>query len=242
MAQGISVQLYSVRNQLATNPEATLERIAEIGFRKVEPFGLPEVGSLQRYLQRLSLTAPTAHGSVLENTAGAISAAQALGVELLIEPYQPASQFESRAAVERLAVELASAVQQASQEGIRIGYHNHDHELTSLIDGRPALFVLAELTPSDLLFEVDLYWCQAAGMNAADVVNQLGSRVAALHAKDAPLGGAVAEQLPAGRGDVPIAASRLAAPGALVVAEFDEYAGDIFEGLEQSFKYLTQEG
>lgn len=241
MRPDISVQLYSVRNQLATDPEGTIERLAAIGFQSVEPFGLPEIGSLGRLFQRFSLAVPTAHGNVLGGTAQAIDVAQTLGVNLLIEPYQPASRFETLADIKALADQLSVAVITAASAGISIGYHNHAHELTSLIDGRPALFVLADLTPSELRFEVDLYWCQAAGMNAVDVVTQLGARVAAIHAKDAPLGGDVGQQLPAGQGDVPIAASRAAVPDALVVAEFDEYAGDIFEGLEESFNYLSRE-
>jgi sugar phosphate isomerase/epimerase len=240
MTATISVQLYSVRNQLATNPEATLEQLAEIGFRSVEPFGLPEVGSLPRLLEQFSLSSPSAHGNLLGSTSETISTAKAMGIDLLIEPYQPASRFESEAAVRLLAQELTDAANAAAAAGITAGYHNHDHELTALIDGRPALFVLADLTPRELTFEVDLYWCQAAGVNAADVVAALGSRVVAIHAKDGLVGGKVTEQLPAGQGTVPISASRAAAPSALVVAEFDEYEGDIFEGLRQSFNYLSK--
>ena len=35
-----SVQLYSVRQEFSNDPQGTLRRIAEIGFRQVEPYGL----------------------------------------------------------------------------------------------------------------------------------------------------------------------------------------------------------
>src|SRR5919204_4597869 len=41
----LSVQLYSVRDHLAADQNATLARLAELGFRYVEPFGL---GSAER--------------------------------------------------------------------------------------------------------------------------------------------------------------------------------------------------
>ena len=48
------------------------------------------------------------------------------------------------------------------------------------------------------------------------------------------------DQVPAGRGDVPLAAA-LAAGTAIeyAVVEFDKYAGDIFEGIAGSYAYLT---
>jgi len=57
-----SVQLYSVRDQFDDDAAATLRRIAEIGFRLVEPYGLVEHrAALAEALPAQQLTAPTAH-------------------------------------------------------------------------------------------------------------------------------------------------------------------------------------
>ena len=48
-----SVQLYSVRDQFAADPKATLDRLAGIGFTQVEPYGLV-ADSYQRLLRFLS--------------------------------------------------------------------------------------------------------------------------------------------------------------------------------------------
>lgn len=239
----VSVQLYTVRNPLAISRDATLERLAKMGFKSVEPFGLPtEVEQLKSSLQRNGLTAPTAHAGLLHDPSAAIAAAQLIGCELLIEPWQPDSRFESKADVSKLADELTAASKMAEASGLKIGYHNHAHELTNQIDGVPALFVLADLTPSDVLFEVDLYWCQAAGVDPLDVLSPLSGRVAALHAKDAPKGGATSDQVPLGQGDVPLLEAFAVLPDARVIVEFDEYAGDIFEGIEKSVEYLKSNG
>ena len=49
------------------------------------------------------------------------------------------------------------------------------------------------------------------------------------------------DQLPAGKGDVPLAAALQAATAVqYAVVEFDHYAGDIFEGIAGSYAFLTE--
>jgi sugar phosphate isomerase/epimerase len=239
----LSVQLYSVRESFAAEPMACLQRLREIGFRCVEPFGLPnQEPSLRAGLLEMGLTAPTAHGSVLEKPAAAIEQAVTLGVKTLIDPYQPRENFESLSSLRRLADDLSAAASLAQSSGLRLGYHNHDHELTAEIQGRPALLVLAEETSESVLFEVDLFWCQIANVSPTDVLSSLGNRVIAVHAKDAPAGGGVLDQVPLGQGNVRLLESFAAAPSARIIVEFDEYAGDLFEAIAQSYEYLVAEG
>ena len=98
-------------------------------------------------------------------------------------------------------------------QGLRVGYHNHDAELSSIIDGRPALEVFADLLDPTVALEVDLYWAAAGGQNPAELVGRLGDRVQAVHVKDGPMRPGISaaqlptDQTPAGQGDVPLAAA-----------------------------------
>ncbi len=239
----VSVQLYSVREQLADNLELTLEKLAKMGFLAVEPFGLPgNAAELKLALSRAGLKAPTAHGSVLDNPEAAVQAALELGTELLIEPWQPESIFQSRSELLRLADQLSAASEIAKANGISIGYHNHDHEIRNEIDDVPALIALASHTDTAVMFEVDLFWCEQAAKDPAEIINALGNRVAAVHAKDAPTGAGVSGQVPLGQGDVRILPSLASAPQARVVVEFDEFKGDLFIAIEQSLAFLRESG
>lgn len=214
-----------------------------MGFRSVEAFGLPLASSrLKDALLASNLEIPTAHGSVANNTAASIESALELGVQVLIEPYQPSESFSSLDEIRRLADQLSTAAQAAKPQGIKIGYHNHDHELSNLIGGKPALLVLAEETSNDVVFEVDLFWVQAGGQNSVEILQTLGNRVVALHAKDAPAGAGADGQVPAGKGDVPLLEAIATATDARIVIEFDNYAGDIFEGIAESLTFLRSEG
>jgi sugar phosphate isomerase/epimerase len=239
----LSVQLYSVRDHVAADLDLTLDKLAKLGFEVVEPFGLPsDSAKLKSALDRAGLSAPTAHASVLYDPAAAISAAIEVGTQLLIEPYQPESFFQSKSELLRLADQLSAASALARAQGISVAYHNHDHEIRNEVDGVPALVALARETTQELLFEVDLFWCEQAHTNPVDVIQALDHRVAALHAKDAPKGAGVSGQVPLGQGDVRILASLASAPDARVVIEFDEFAGDLYAAIGASKIYLQENG
>jgi sugar phosphate isomerase/epimerase len=238
----LSVQLYSVRRSLADDFAGTLARLAATGLTRVEPYDMLAVAdALAGALPAAGLTAPSAHQTL---TAGRLdeifSAAADLRVDLVVHPYTPADQWQSRDDLQRLADVLAEAAAEADGHGVRVGYHNHNWELATQVGGRPALEVFAEMLDSSVVLEVDAYWAATAGQDVPALVERLGDRVVAVHLKDGPLNGDTAAQLPLGRGDLP-AADILAAARWLQfpVLEFDDYAGDIFEGIEESYRFAT---
>jgi sugar phosphate isomerase/epimerase len=239
----LSVQLYSVRDALDADPAATLATIARLGFTAVEPFGLPLTASvLAPLLEQNGLQAPTAHASVLDDPDSACRAAMTLGVDLIVEPYQPRERFADRDSVRQLAVELRRAAEIAADHGLRLGYHNHAWELESRLDGTSALAVLADLAGDSVLLELDAYWCSVGGEDPVALADRLGHRIAAVHVKDGPLSGDPMEQVPVGAGEIPLAAVIAALPEARLVIEFDEYSGDLFEGIAASRDELIAMG
>ncbi len=240
----LSVQLYSVRDQFAADPTSTAARLHAIGFRCVEPYGLTEfVDVIEPALASAGLTAPTSHVSLLDgNHEAAFAAAQRARVSTIIEPFVPEEQWATREQIEALAARLTAVADAAADQGLTVGYHNHWWELETLIDGTPALEVFADSLGDHVVLEVDTYWSTVGGVDPVGLLGRLGERVVALHVKDGPATREPIDQLPAGQGVVPIAAVLAAAPQARPVVEFDEYAGDIFEGLAASFAFLQSIG
>jgi len=237
----LSVQLYSVRDQFAADPLATLQRLAGIGFTDVEPYGLVQhLDALRDALPQTPLSAPTAHVSLVGADLDAVfAAAVACGIGVVIEPAVREPQWQDAAGVAATAAALNDAAKAAEGQGLRVGYHNHWWELESRIDGRPALEVLADQLDPAVLLEVDTYWATAGGVDAPELLHRLGDRVHALHIKDGDLSTDASGQVPAGQGRVPVAEVLAAAPHALRVVEFDRYDGDIFAGLAESHAYVT---
>ena len=233
----LSVQLYSVRDAFAADPSGTLSRLAGLGFRQVEPYGVVENRpALRSGLPAFGLSAPTAHANLIGADQPAVFAAAAgCGIGTVIHPMVEAAQWQEDAAVIATATALNEAAKVGAEHGVTVGYHNHWWELES---GRYDLFV-SHLDPAVVL-EVDTYWATAGGEDTPALLRRLGDRVRAIHVKDGALATDGSGQVPAGQGRVPIREVLTAAPQALRVIEFDRYDGDIFAGLAASYAYLTE--
>ena len=240
-----SVQLYTVRDALAADGVATTQRLADLGLRTVEPFGLVDaVDALEPALAAAGLTAPTSHVTLHGGGhEAAFVAARRLGVTTLIDPYIPEERWTTRAEVAALAAEFTEIARQAADHGLQVAYHNHWWELETLVDGTPALEVFAdELGDAPVALELDTYWSAVGGVDPVALLGRLGERVVALHIKDGPVSRDTSLQLPAGHGVMPIAEILAAAPNARPVIEFDEYAGDLFEGIAESIAFVRSLG
>ncbi len=235
-----SVQLYSVRDQFADDAEATLARLAGIGFTQVEPYGLVEhAAALTAGLAATGLTAPTAHMHLVDTDQEEVFRVAAdLGVGTVIEPAVRGDDWRTASGVAAIAATLNAAASKAAGYGLRVGYHNHWWELESKIDGRHALEVLADRLDPAVVLEVDAYWAVAGGADAPALLRRLGARVAAIHVKDGDLATDGSGQVPAGQGRVPMGQVLAAAPDALRVVEFDRYDGDVFAALAAGHAYL----
>lgn len=257
----ISVQLYSIHTELGDDLDGSLGKLAEIGLRTVEAFDfVRRAGELKESFDRHGLTSPTGHAILIEDEGvstpdGLLSvppveqtfaAANELGVQVVIDPFVAPDRWTTLADVERSADRLNARAEQAERAGLKVGYHNHDHELSSIIDGRPALEVFADLLDPSVLLEVDLYWAVAGGADPVALLQRLGDRVVAVHAKDGPMRPGITaaelptDQQPAGQGDVPLAAILASIPNLpYAVIEFDHYDGDTFDGIAQSYQFLS---
>jgi sugar phosphate isomerase/epimerase len=218
-----------------------MRRLAEIGFRQVEPYGVVDnVRHLRAGLLANGMTAPTAHARLVGADQQAVfTAAAQCGIRTVIEPMVAAEHWQDADAVAATARALNDAAKIAADHGITVGYHNHWWEPAARIGGRSALEVFAEQLDPSLVLEVDTYWATAAGEHAPTLLRRLGDRVRALHVKDGELATDGSGQVPAGQGRVPVAEVLAAAPDALRVVEFDRYAGDIFDALAASRAYLA---
>ncbi len=239
----VSVQLYSVRNAIAEDLEGTLERIAGLGFRYVEPYS-DFITDSDRYVAAfagLGLEAPSAHAPVLRvgDAAEIFEAAAALGVRTVIDPHAPGDDWGTVGGIARLAERMNAASDRAHEFGLSFGYHNHWFELEAQPNGTPALEQLATRLDETVVLEVDTYWSEVGGVPAVDLLRRLGDQVRYLHVKDGPVNRDVKAQLPAGQGSMDVPAVLAAAPDAVRVIEFDDYTGDVFEGLAASLAYVT---
>ncbi len=240
----LSVQLYTVRELLAEDTVGTLKRLAGLGFTQVEPFAFVSFGDeLARGLAEAGLTAPTTHQSFIgAELEPVFAAAKALGIQTVIDPYVAPDRWQSKADIDEIAAQLNAAAEVAAGFGVRVGYHNHAHEIEGTIDGITALEYFAGQLSDAVVLEVDTYWVAVGGHDPVALLERLGDRVVALHIKDGPATAETKDQVAVGQGSLPVARIIAAAPNALRVIELDDSRGDRFQAIADSFAYLTAEG
>jgi sugar phosphate isomerase/epimerase len=240
-----SLQLYTLRRPLEEDLAGTIRRVAEIGFTQVEPYNFVATArELGAALREHGLSAPSGHAPLLSQDQDEIfAAARELGITTVIDPFLPAEHWQKAEDIQATAAKLNAAAKKGAEFGIRVGYHNHAWELESTIEGRTALEYFADLLDPELVLEVDTYWVAVGGQDPVDILTKLGDRVKLIHIKDGPLTTDTKAQQPAGQGKVPVLEVIAAAKSLEVgVVEFDDYAGDIFEGIAESLSFLTATG
>lgn len=143
----IGVQLYTVRQFMARDVEGALAAIAEIGFREVELWRLHGLTALEMraVLDGLELEAVSSHDSldvIRGEWSRRLDEAVQLGQTYLVCPSIPHDE-RTLDGYRRIADDFNVAGEAAHAMGMRLGYHNHDHEFAA-IDG---------VVPYDLLLE-----------------------------------------------------------------------------------------
>jgi len=259
-----SVQLYSVRDAIDADLDGAVARVAEIGFRQVEPYAFHlRTADYKRAFAASGVTAPSGHAPVIDADEPAVilDAAAELGMTTVIDPFIPTDRWQTSDDVHRIADRVNELSEQAKARGLEFGYHNHQWEFTNRVDGRVAYDLFVELLAPGVVLEVDTFWATVGGADTPAVLRALGDRVRALHVKDGRITGDIAtvlpssesalivpealkaafeNQTPAGQGDLDVKAILEAAPHALRVVEFDAYRGDVFEGIAQSLAWLAE--
>jgi len=241
--ESLSLQLYSVRDAMTTDIPGTLARVAEIGFTQVEASytTLSSKPELLRSIRANNLTSPTMTSPLCDVDRDAVFAtARELGAKTVIETFIPEPRWSTPHDVAHIADELNAAAETAAGYGLCVAYHNHWWELEHRHGGTTALEYLAARLHPEVLLEIDAYWVAVGGENVIELIGRLSDRVHFLHLKDGPINRDNSQQLPAGRGSMPLRDIIDSTPNLRVgVIEFDDYAGDVFEAIAESLCFLT---
>ena len=246
MPAPIGLQLYSLRESMNQDFQATIEKVAQIGYSGVEIASLPGITpkEAKKLFDSLGLTVCGTHSQLPldDKKKDIIETMGILGNPPLIIPWQPPESFESLDRIKRLAEILNKTNEIAKVNGFKIGYHNHHAEMNR-IDGKPGLLILSELTHDDIFFEVDTYWAQTGGVDPVSLIKSLGRRAPFLHLKDGPcvrgepmtaVGDGIMEFKPI------IDAGEEFTKWSIV--EIDSCATDMLEAVEKSYQFITNKG
>ncbi|MFC0505826.1 sugar phosphate isomerase/epimerase family protein [Micromonospora costi] len=192
----ISIQLYTLRDQLAADLPGTLAALRRIGYRRVEHAGFVgrTAAQFRAALDAAGLRATSGHTAIpqpfdADAWERALADANTVGSRKIVHPWfglDAAGQPIRDPQVYRaLARDLNRAGRMAERAGLEFGYHNHQLEFVPLTDGRTGFEILTGETDHRLVhFELDLFWAWRGAQDPVDLVRAHRGRIRQVHVKD----------------------------------------------------------
>lgn len=184
------LQLFTVRDALSADPDGTLRRVAETGYREVELAGLSGMtgAAFQERLKRHGLAAPSIHvgyDDLRRDLEGVVREARSFGASFVVCPSIGAEGRRTADDWKRVCRTLAQAGQAVRGHGLALAYHNHDYEFVPFADGAtPFDLLLRETDPEDVTLELDVYWAARGGLDPVRCLRDNAARIALVHLKD----------------------------------------------------------
>lgn len=242
----LTVQLYTLRNELDKDLEGTLRSVKGFGLDYVELAGTygRSAAEWKTLLDAIGLKVSGSHIGIgqLESEFDAVVADnQLLGNRYIILPwvgedFYGAGWDAAAKRVEPIAAKLKAA-------GLNFCYHNHDFEFRG--EGKPGLEVFYESSDPDLVkAQLDLAWVQIGGHDPADWVKRMGKRAPLVHLKDFDPD-KTPRWVPGGQGKVNWDVVLVACEEAGVEfggIELDESPGSALDAVEASVAYFRGKG
>lgn len=185
--KNLSVQLYTVRNQLQDEGQiqATLEAIKAIGYTSVQLYGTMELlEKCAKYSEAAGLRVMGILADLNfceENREKLLALCRRYSMEDLGISAKFAEFAEPEAYIARVNA-LAAKVKAA---GFSFSYHNHAAEFITLSCGKTAMACFLEgFDRENVTFMPDTYWLQEGGYDVRHFLEQVWQRVSILHLKD----------------------------------------------------------
>lgn len=191
---GLSLQLYSVRDDCSKQLDQVLEQVAQMGFEAVEFAGYHKYGGdakgLRKQLDACGLKVAGTHigagsltGDALPKT---IDFHKTIGCKYLCVPGD--GRFTDPVKSKEFAELMNRAAEELKKVDLACGYHNHTHEFK--LDGDTSFWErFAQRTSQDVVLQQDVGWTVAAGQDPVALIRKYPGRSKIIHCKPTVVGG-----------------------------------------------------
>lgn len=181
-----AIQLYTLHNFDVSEPtKIHIASETEVDGVELEFWGFPSE-STRTALEETGLDVAALSVGV-EDIEGSMDeierSCNALDCDTVILGHLSEEAFESAHATRETAAQLSAYSRQFRDRDLKLLYHTHRHEFTSLGD-RTHFDLLLEEADDEVEFELDLGWVGVAGVDPYELLEEVGERVPSIHLKD----------------------------------------------------------
>ncbi|MDN5277247.1 MAG: hypothetical protein PWR01_1212 [Clostridiales bacterium] len=177
-----------VNEEMKKDVWGTCKKLADIGYKGIESTKFLFEGDVEENVERLKsiglepITYSTTKEELVSNIDKVIKNAKKIKVPHVSVWYGPTESKEQLLKDAKIYNQVGAIL---SSEGLKLCYHNHEHEFNTFFNGVSAIDILAEYTdPNNLYFELDCAWITFGGADPVYVLNKMAGRVPAIHIKD----------------------------------------------------------
>lgn len=260
---GIGLQLYTIRDAMATDVPGSLKRVSDMGYKYLELAGYADgkfygyaPAEFKKLVEDLGMEILSSHtqveakGITLDNAKKMAEDHAALAVKYCVQPWVVEEARTTIASYQKMVADWNQVGSIMKEHGIQFGYHNHNFEF-AVVEGKiPYYDVFMVEADKDLItMELDLFWASKAGQDPVEMFKKYPGRFQLFHMKDMytreePFFTTTTDDFaPVGEGVIDfkaiLAAKDIAGLKYMIVEQDNTKDGKPFEALQTSITNLT---
>lgn len=187
----VGIQLYSLREEMEKDMDATLKAVSEMGYDCVEFAGFfdKSAADVKAMCDKYHLTPISVHQGLdpyleAESANAMVAYLKELGVKYSVVPWMDKAVFHDKERYAQFLKNMVATSQLLKENGITLCYHNHDFEFEKE-DGEYVLDRLyKDLDEMIVQPELDVCWVKYGGEDPVEYVRKYGKRSNLVHFKD----------------------------------------------------------
>ncbi|SHO61251.1 sugar phosphate isomerase/epimerase [Algoriphagus zhangzhouensis] len=191
--KAFGIQLYSVKDQMAENPQETMRALASYGYKQFEGFdggkgilwGM-ETAEFKSLNSEIGVDFVATHCDVFKNLEAQAEQAAEVGIKYLICPWIGGQ--DSLDKYKAIAEQFNQIGETLKGYGLKFAYHNHDYTFVEQEGQLPQDVLMDNTDPALVDFEMDIYWVYVAGVDPEAYMKKYKDRFRLCHVKDAAAG------------------------------------------------------
>lgn len=202
--QLVGLQLYSVRDEMKSDPLGTLKQLSAMGYKHVEHanyvdrkfygYGAKE---FKKVISDLGMDMPSGHtvlGGKHWDAAKkdftdlwkyTIEDAAIVGQQFVISPSLEKEYWKTADDLKRFMDVFNKSGELCNKSGMKFGYHNHAFEFSESLNGQTIYDIMLQSTdPKLVIQQLDIGNLYNGGAKAIDIVTKYPGRFQSMHVKD----------------------------------------------------------
>jgi sugar phosphate isomerase/epimerase len=201
-AKNIGLQLYSLRDLVKESGiQTVLETAAKIGYTNLETAGYDNgkiyglaPAEFKKMVNDLGMKCTSAHlgqaftkekeAEVMSWWDQAIEAHNELGVKYMVQPWMPVNDQTTLDDLKMYCDYFNTVGYKTAAASIAFGYHNHNFEFRKIEDQLIYDFLLDNVSPNHVFFQMDVYWVTVGGADPVAYLKARPSQFRTIHIKD----------------------------------------------------------